>query len=53
MLDQLVDRQRWRNVCLTLTVLALALLAALPAEAQFQSERAIDPTAPLLVATIN
>lgn len=48
MLDQLVDRQRWRNVCLTLTVLALALLAALPAEAQFQSERAIDPTAPLL-----
>ena len=34
--DQLVARQRWRNLCLTLTVLALALLAALPADAQFR-----------------
>ena len=48
MLDQLVARQRWRNLCLTLTVLALALLAALPADAQFQAERAIDPLAPSL-----
>ncbi len=48
MLDQLVARQRWRNVCLTLTVLATALLAALPAAAQFQAERAIDPFAPSL-----
>ncbi len=46
--DQLVARQRWRNLCLTLTVLALALLAALPADAQFQAERAIDPIAPSL-----
>ena len=48
MLDQLIARQRWRNLCLTLAVLALALLAALPAEAQFQAERAIDPLAPSL-----
>ena len=48
MLEQLVARQRWRNLCLTLTVLALALLAALPADAQFQAERAIDPIAPSL-----
>lgn len=48
MLDQLLARQRWRNLCLTLAVLALALLAALPADAQFQAERAIDPFAPSL-----
>ena len=37
MLDQLVARQRWQNVCLTLLALALSLLISLPAEAQFLS----------------
>lgn len=48
MLDQLVARQRWQNVCLTLLALALSLLISLPAEAQFTAERAIDPTESLL-----
>jgi len=48
MLDQLVARQRWQNICLTLLALALLFLMSLPANAQFQAERAIDPSETLL-----
>lgn len=48
MLDQLIARQRWQNVCLTLLTLSIFLLLSLPADAQFQAERAIDPNESLL-----
>ena len=48
MFDPLAARQRWQNACLVLFALALLLLMSLPADAQFQAERAIHPDETLL-----
>jgi len=48
MLDQLLARQRWQNICLTLLTLSIFLLLSLPSDAQFQAERAINPNESLL-----
>ena len=51
MLDQLIARQRWQNICLTLLTISILLLLSLPADAQFQAERAIAPIESLLETT--
>ncbi|MCH1582101.1 MAG: OmpA family protein [Flavobacteriales bacterium] len=48
MLDQPAKREQWPHLALAMFVLSLIVLAAIPANAQFHAERAIDPNESVL-----